>query len=116
MTNDPRRFDILNHFMRQIMNANAGTFNIAGRGAPSMVGSSAAFEGGTNTGADILNKLKEQTFEFGDAMHARKPWEEMEKLATEVEGSLRAAALVGMLNERSLSELIKELHEIAGIE
>ena len=81
-----------------------------------MVGSSAAFEGGTNTGGDILNTLKQQTFDFGEAMHARKPWEEMEKLATEVEGSLRAAALIGMITDRSLNDLIKELHEIAGIE
>jgi len=116
MINDPRRFDMLNHFMGQIMNANAGSFNIAGRGAPSMAGSSATFEGGANSGTDILETLKQQTFDFGDAMHSRKTHEEIEKLALEVEGSLRAAALVGMITSRSLSDLTKQLYEIAGIE
>jgi len=116
MINDPRRFDMLNHFMGQIMNANASSFNIAGRGSPSMVGSSVAFEGGSNSGADILETLKQKTFDFGDAMHARKTHDEIEKLALEVEGSLRAAALVGMITDRSLSDFTKQLHEIAGIE
>ena len=102
--------------MGQIMNANAGSFNIAGRGAPSMAGSSATFEGGANSGTDILETLKQQTFDFGDAMHSRKTHEEIEKLALEVEGSLRAAALVGMITSRSLSDLTKQLYEIAGIE
>jgi hypothetical protein len=115
MINDPRRFDMLNHFMRQIMNANASSFNIAGRGSPSMAGSSATFEGGSDSGADMLKALKQQTFDFGDAMHNRKTRDEIEKLASEVEDSLRAAALVGMITSRSLSDLIKQLHEIADI-
>ena len=81
-----------------------------------MVGSSITFEGGSNSGMDILGTLKQQTFDFGDAMHSRKTHDEIEKLASDVEGSLRAAALVGMISSRSLSDLIKQLHEIAGIE
>lgn len=81
-----------------------------------MVGSSITFEGGSNSGTDILETLKRQTFDFGDAMHSRKTLDEIEKRASEVEGSLRAAALVGMITQGSLSDLIKQLHEIAGIE
>lgn len=98
------------------MSANAASFNIVGRGAPSMAGSSVTFEGGSNSGTDILETLKQQTFEFGDAMHSRKSHDEIVKLASEVEGSLRAAALVGMITGRALSDFIKQLHEIAEIE
>jgi len=104
--------ELLTKFVQRIMSIQPRSYNLLGRGMPGIGSSAIPFEGAFNSGMDVTQTLKKQTFEFALAIRNHQTKDEILEHAKQVEGFILNSVVLNILTEQQSDSLVTELHTI----
>lgn len=104
---------LLRQFVSKILSIDAPVINLFGGGIPGMAGDSAAVQGATSSGSDVLAQLKDQTFHFAATYEdPTSSSEAVKEIANAVEGSILNSSVLSIITGEEADTLIDQLHDI----